>query len=132
MPLNRTTGERLGDLGPVYRVVPAAKWRDLPGVRAEYELVRAGKWPAKRTRPIYEDYVVTAQATFVAAGALMPVWIPSESILVQEYPLSGRVAFAAARDVMGREQIVWRYYDLSPGVVAWLAATGRWQKHVQH
>ena len=130
MPLDRSKGEILEGMGDTYRVVPAAKWRELTRITTKYK-VQSGtafKIWVNRTRPIYEDAITLARAAFANAGALEPIIIDDSCILVQEYPDDNRVAFVFSRLIAGEEKVFGRGYDLTPQEVGWLVTTGRWQR----
>lgn len=136
MSLNRERGEVLAGMGP-YRVVPAAKWRELPRVHHVYQEYEIPDNPCTRleikSRPLYADALARAQAAFQEAGAMMPVVIPESAILVQEYPKTSQVVFLFAREVAGRELIVaLPPYTLDHKVIGWLTTTGRWVPDVVH
>lgn len=124
MTLNRS-GEHLEGLGHRFRVVPAAKWRDLTGIEIEYEV--PGKFRAtKKRRSIYEDALVYARDAFARAGALLPIILDDSSIQVQEYPEQGVVAIIVSRNIAGEEKLVWRKYTLTDDVLQWLRVKGAW------
>lgn len=105
MPLNREQGELLGELGPEYIIVPFAKW--------------AGTG-------LPEDAAKRAAAAFREAGALYPIEIAEDDVLIQEYPRLHKVVFLFQRKIAGAEHFYHFTFDLPPQMVAELRATGKW------
>ena len=107
MPLDRTNGELVGDLGKGFRIVPVQKWRDTF---------------------LWDDAVRRARQAFKKAGALLPIHIGDDSILVQEYPTQDRIAFIFERRVAGKERLFPAVYRMNAAMKEQLVQTGRWER----
>lgn len=105
MPFDREKGELLGELGPDFIIAPLSKWTGtgLP-----------------------EDAGKMAAAAFREAGALYPIEITEDDVLIQEYPRLHKVVFLFQRKIMGKEHFYHCTFDLPPKMVAELRATGKW------
>lgn len=126
-----TRGEDIEGLGPHYRVAPVAKWAELTNLTVPYQVPHPFRTIMK-DRPIFMDALESAKDAFLKAGAVLPIDIYEDDILVQEYPLSGSVVFIFRRDVGIQEKFVTRKYDLPPSAIAWLKATNRWSDLTHH
>lgn len=129
--LNMQSGETLDGLGPLYRVVPVSKWAELTNLTVPYTVPHPFRTITK-TRPLFMDALETAKDAFLKAGAVLPIDIYEDDILVQEYPLTGSVVFVFRRFIGIEERFVPRKYDLPPSAIAWLKATGRWSDTITH
>jgi hypothetical protein len=105
MPLNKTTGEIIGDLGTDFYVAPFARWS---------------------TTPLFAEAYDRAVEAFVTSGAILPVKITAEQVLVQEYPTSNQVAFVFQATIRGQEHLYPYVFKLEPKLVAELRTIGRW------
>lgn len=109
MALNRTKGEIVGDLGHDYVVVPLSRWGDTP---------------------LYDQAEMNAARAFMAAGALAPLSINHDEVLVQEYPAAHKLVFLFQRRIAGKEHFYPYVFELPADMVAGLRAAGRWgRKH---
>ena len=106
MALNRR-GEVIGDLGNDFNLAPLARWTDTP---------------------LYEEAYTKARDSFAAAGALHPVQIDPNQVLVQEYPHTNKVCFLFFRQIAGRDHYYPYVFSLPEKLVAELRTTGRWGK----
>lgn len=129
--LNTQTGEDIEGLGPHYRVVPVSKWAELSSLTVPYQVPHPFRTIMK-DRPIFLDALENAKDAFIKAGAILPIDIYEDDILIQEYPLSGSVAFVFRRYIGVQEKFVTRKYDLPPSAIAWLKATNRWSDLTHH
>ncbi len=105
MPLNRETGEIIGDLGTSYYIAPFARWVDTP---------------------LFGEACSQAADAFISAGALLPVDFREPDVLIQEYPDTNRVAFVFQRKIGGREHFYPYIFALPHPMVQSLRLTGRW------
>lgn len=129
--LNTQAGESIEGLGDNFRVVPVSKWSELTRLTVPYQTPHPFRTIITQ-RPIFMDALEHAKDAFLKAGAVLPIDIYEDQILVQEYPDLPAVAFVFQRRI-GREwQYVIRKYDLSPSSIAWLKATGRWSDITHH
>ncbi len=109
MALDRTKGEIIGSLGVDYIVVPLNRWADTP---------------------LYLQAEEHAAKAFLSAGALAPLTIDDEDVLVQEYPARNKLAFLFQRRIAGKEHFYPYIFDLPDNMVAELRTVGRWgRKH---
>ena len=73
---------------------------------------------------------ISAAQAFLAAGALAPLSIDYEDVIVQEYPTANKLVFLFQRRIAGREHFYPYVFDLPADMVAGLRASGRWgRKH---
>ncbi len=105
MPLNRQTGELIGDLGPHYQIAPLDRWA---------------------STPLYAQAEKHAAEAFFAAGALAPLYFRDDDVLVQEYPSQRKLAFLFQRKIAGKEHFYPYVFDLPDDMVAQLRAIGKW------
>lgn len=108
MPLN-TAGEFIPELRAQYRVVPLSKWAETPH---------------------FQEAAQQAAIAFREAGAMLPIRIEEDDVVVQEYPALNKVVFLFQRRIAGKEKFVERTYDLSEPFVAALRAQGLWSDNV--
>lgn len=107
MSLNRIVGENVQGLGLGFRVVPLSNWTDTP---------------------FWEAATMSAAEAFRKAGALLPISIDAEDVLVQEYPhtLPPRLLFLFHRTIAGRSHYHPHVFELSPATVEDLKLVNRW------
>ena len=129
--LNMTAGETIDGLGPNFRVVPASKWSELTRLQVPYQSPHPFRTIITQ-RPIFMDVLEYAKDGFIKAGAVLPVDIYEDDILVQEYPDQGAVLFIVKRRIQSEWRYVTRKYDLPPSAIRWLKATGRWSDLTHH
>jgi hypothetical protein len=125
MPLNHVSGEPLEGLDGFYRVVPAAKYKDMPRLT-----VTVQEWSGKKfkvlkdvERPIWQVALGHAQIAYFEAGAPPNL---SYDVLVQEYPQTRTVAFVFCAVVNGADQYVVAPFQLSPEQIADLVVRNQW------
>lgn len=128
---NTDAGELIDGLGPHFRIAPVGKWEELTGFHVPYQVPHPFRTIVKE-RPIFLDALEKAKDAFIAAGAVLPIDISEDDILIQEYPLTGTVVFLFRRHVGIREMFVPVKYDLPPAAIAWLKATNRWSELTHH
>jgi hypothetical protein len=109
--LDRTNGEPIDGLGNGFIVVPNAKWSDTA---------------------FWQDAFKAARESFHAAGAMLPVFISDQDVIVQEYPMDGVLAFLFHRKIAGEDYYHPEVFQLSPGVIAELKSAGRWTGALTH
>lgn len=126
MPLNRDAGERIEGMSDKFRIAPLAKWRELTGIQVPYQVPTKFR-PKTAYRPMVDDAFETARKAFADAGALVPVVINENDVLVQEYPDERAVVFVFRRVIAGQEMFVTRKYDLDDKLIGFLKTTGRWE-----
>lgn len=107
MPLDKTNGEIVGELGRGFRIVPNSKWRDTH---------------------LWDDAVERAREAFKKAGSWLPITLTDDHILVQEYPSQDRIAFIFERKVAGKERLVPVVYTIGAQMKAHLVQMGRWER----
>lgn len=105
MAINRETGEIIGDLGTNYYVAPFSRWAETP---------------------LFAEAYYNAVDAFVSSGAILPVTIREDQVLVQEYPDKNKVAFLFQLRIKGKDHFYPYIYDLPGNMVASLRMTGRW------
>jgi hypothetical protein len=111
MSLNHHAGEKLGDLGDDYVVVPPHKWADTP---------------------MWHKAASAAAAAFVKAGAMAPVRFDADAVLVQEYHAIDTLVFVFARHIAGQEYFHPVTIEFPPEAAAHLRLIGRWPKPAKH
>lgn len=104
MALNRK-GEKIQGLDGDFIVSPTSRWTDTP---------------------LFEDAAKQAAKSFQASGAMLPIDIRADDVLVQEYPASNKLCFLFVRRIRGHEHYYPYVYDLPPAMVAELKTIGRW------
>jgi hypothetical protein len=104
--LDKINGEFLDGLGEHYVVVPWRKWADTN---------------------LGQTAIETARKAFATKGALLPVIITEDDILVQEYPLDHRIAVIVVRKIAGEVVYYPWVCKLPPDTIAELRVAGRWQ-----
>lgn len=109
MPFNRETGEIIGNLG------------------SDFVISTAERWGATGLLLVAIEHAVEA---FTSSGAVLPITIRPDEILVQEYPRQNKVAFLFQRRIAGKEHFYPYVFDLPPQMITKLAASGLWgHKH---
>lgn len=110
--LDHMHGEKLSGMGDEYIVVPAAKWADTPFWAIAY---------------------AKAVESFAKAGAMHPIHIGEDQVLVQEYHgAKPALAFIFGREIAGEPYYHPHVFELSPKIISDLVATGRWKKMRRH
>jgi hypothetical protein len=109
MALNHVLGEMIGDLGGAYRVAPVAKWQDTE---------------------LWSKAAEAAAEAFLKSGSLWPVQFTG--ILVQEYPITNKLAFVFEATVRNAPMLYPYVWELQPEVISEFVNTGRWQRHQEH
>lgn len=127
MPLNHLTGEKIEGMDPIFRVVPAAKYKNLPRLTTTVM-----EWQGKQfktevavERPVWETALGHAQIAYFEAGA-DPQHL-SYDVIAQEYPRANTVTFVFCAKVHGQDHFVVAPFALAPEQVASLVLTGDWQ-----
>lgn len=113
MALDMCRGERIGDMGDDYIVVPVSKWRNTP-------------W--------FEQAAISATVSFGKVGGKF-VYLPNlphpfyrdEDVLVQEYRHPAALGFVFQKKVAGQVYYAPYVAMLSPGVVRQLIANEMWR-----
>lgn len=105
MPLDLAKGELIGDLGYSYYVAPFARWAD--------------------TTLFAEAYHHAVEA-FVTSGAILPVKITQEQVLIQEYHDKNKVAFVFQANIRGKEHLYPYVFTLEPAMVSQLRLINKW------
>jgi hypothetical protein len=116
MPLNRDLGERLEGLNGPHIVIDYRKLAGMTNLLTEYKVKKKFGYATKQ-RTLFDDAVAHAVDAFKEAGALYPVRIDDEDVLVQVYPSERVVAVVFQRKIAGSEYFVSRTYDLPPPVI---------------
>jgi hypothetical protein len=117
MPLNRDLGERLEGLNGPHIVIDYRKLAAMTNLQTEYKVKKKFGYATKQ-RTLFDDAVAHAVDAFKEAGALYPVRIDDEDVLVQIYPSERVVAIVFQRKIAGNEYFVSRTYDLPPPVIS--------------
>lgn len=135
MSLNHVGGEHLAGMDPVFRVVPAKKYKDLPRLTVPVEEEIGGKFKVKRIveRPIWEYALGEAQIALFKAG--VPVAKLAYDVIAQEYPRTNNIIFvfhvrAAGRDLYITVPPEPPGITLRPEQVADLTAANLWQPYL--
>lgn len=117
MPFDRTNGERLEGLHSQHVVIDYRKLAGMTNLLTEYKVKKKFGYGTKM-RTLFDDAVAHAVEAFKEAGALFPVRIDDEDVLVQVYPSEFVVAIVFQRKIAGQEYFVSRTYDLPPPVIS--------------
>lgn len=135
MPLNREKGEVLGALGSDFRVADAQKWADLTQIQGQFELpvphdaIKFQESPDVVQMPVFMHAMWIAKEAFRKAGAMLPVTIESDDIIVQEYPSRNEVVFIFQRDIVGQTfYSVCGPYGLNEEIIRSLTLAGKWSR----
>ena len=126
MLLNKEHGEVLEGLPAGRHVVIEPRiLAELNRYRCDYEVPKKFGFET-RQRSVYEDAVAHARKAFEDAGALLPVIIDTDHVLVQAYPDQLMIAVVIARVIAGKSNYVVREYPTpQPVMDALLAASGK-------
>lgn len=117
MPFDPVRGERLEGLEGQYIVIDYRKLADMTNLLTEYKVKKKFGYATKH-RTLFDDAVAHAVEAFKEAGALYPVRIDDEDVIVQVYPSEGVVAVVFQRRIAGQEYFVPRTYNLPPAVIS--------------
>ncbi len=126
MGLDRENGELLvsqkkGNLGPQYRVVPVAKWLDLP------------YWEAAHQEAISVFARTAADERMKQKRAIFPpARLSPDSVVVQEYPTQGRLVFIFQARIGVKDMHHPVVISLSPEDITQLVLMGRWKRELVH
>jgi hypothetical protein len=108
------------------------KWKSLTNFAVEYEDTSDYWRPRIRQRSIFMDAVSKAAEYFEKNGALAPIRFSDDAIEIHVHPKTHTVAFLFKRAVAGRPLECAQTYELTPDMVGWLKATGRWRGITEH
>lgn len=129
----------VADLGPkpvggdaFYYVDDLAKWKALTNFQVSYEDTSDYWRPRIKKRSIFMDAVAKAMDFFAKAGAMHPIAFADDAIEIHVHPKTHTVAFLFKRHVAGVPLECAETYQLSPDMVGWLKATGRWNAITEH
>lgn len=109
-----------------------AKWKALTNFLVDYEDVSDYWRPKWRKRSIFMDAVAKAAEWFEKNGALAPIRFADDAIEIHVHPKTYVVAFLFKRAVAGKPLECAQTYNLTPDMVGWLKATGRWRDITEH
>jgi hypothetical protein len=110
-------GERLDGLDGPFVPIDYRRLAAMTNLQTEYKVKKKFGY-ATKTRTLFDDAVAHAVDAFKEAGALYPVRIDDEDVLVQVYPSDRVVAVLFQRKIAGQEYFVTRTYDLPPPVIS--------------
>lgn len=116
----------------VFFVEDVAKWKALTNFVVDYEDTSDYWRPRIRQRSMFLDAYANACAYFRSKGALEPIVIPDDAIEVHAHPKTHCVAFLFKRSVAGALHEWAKEYPLTPPMIGWLKATGRWKDYREH
>lgn len=105
------------------------KGESIDGMPDDYVVVSVHKW---RDTPLLPQAVEAAAEAFQQAGALLPVWIEEDDILVQEYPRTHQIAFLFQRRIRGEEHFYPYVYELPAEAIKELIVSGLWTTPTEH
>lgn len=109
MPLDREKGEVIGDLGSDYIIGKIETWAPTDMFVVAYS---------------------NAIDAFIACGAVPPISIKPEDVMIQEYPSLNKLAFLFQRRIAGKEHFYPFVFDLPMQMIRDLRASGKWgHKH---
>jgi len=97
----------------------------ISGVGGPYSIPPRNRWMGSQ---FFEEARQKAIEAFQQSGAMLPVVIDPESVLVQEYTASGRLAFIFQRIIAGKEHFYPYVFTIPPDMLRELRVTGRWGK----
>lgn len=118
MALDRLNGEVIEGLGHMYRVVPTDKWATTEfGAPHFLEAHQAATLAFKRTA-----------GKFAAPGEKMK--LARDNVLVQEYPLLGKVAYIFEHKVDTKDMVYAYVFDIDPRLIEALILSGDWPKRI--
>jgi hypothetical protein len=109
-----------------------SKWQSLTNFLISYEDVSDYWRPRIKQRSIFMDAVAKAAEFFEKKGALAPIRFADDAIEIHVHPKTHTVAFLFKRAVAGRPLECAQTYELTPDMVGWLKATGRWRGITEH
>ena len=122
MPLDHLNGEVLDGLpASMHIVVPPREFAAMSNLMVEYQHKRKFGTVTKR-RPLFDDAVAYAIEGFAAKGALRPICISEDDVLVQVYPNDLKVSVIFQRKIATEIYYVTRYYDLPRPIIQNLLA----------
>lgn len=129
MPLNHSAGETVEGMDAVYRVVPVAKYQEMPRLTTLVKRVMGNKFrrPRDVQMPIFQAAWEHAQIAFANAGA--PAGGMNVDIIAQEYPRTGTVCFVFCGHVFGHEMFVTAPFKLADSQIADLTVRNLWQPY---
>ena len=104
--LDKVNGELIEGLGRDFVIAPLSKWADTP---------------------MWREATERAQLAFRKKGALLPIVIHEDDVLIQEYPSQSRLAFVFHRKVAGRSVYLPVVMLLDDRTVSGLQMAGRWR-----
>jgi hypothetical protein len=117
MPLNKTAGEFIPELGPHDAIAPVSKWAGSPwfalalqhaaDVFATLEGTVSGKW--------VDDFSKIERPTF-----------QPEDILIQEYHAAGKIVFWFQHVIANEERFAHWTADIDPKTAAQLRLINKW------
>ena len=116
----------------VFYVDDLSKWKSLTNFHVDYEDTSDYWRPRMRKRSIFMDAVAKAAEFFEKQGALAPIVFPDDAIQVHAHPKTHTVVFLFKRAVAGKPLECAQTYELTPDMVGWLKATGRWRGITEH
>jgi hypothetical protein len=116
----------------VYYVDSVRRWRELTNFTVAYEDTSDYWRPKIKQRSMYMDALAKAQAFFRRLGALEPIVVPEDAVEVHVHPKTHQVVFVFRRAVAGATHECAVPYPMTPPMVGWLKATGRWKDHREH
>jgi hypothetical protein len=105
MPLNHDLGEPIDGLGPVFRVVPNAKWRETS---------------------MFEQAATIAAEAFMDKGALLPITFDDREVLTQEH-MPNVLLFIFCKSIRGQEHFSVREFKMPDDMIRELKALGKWE-----
>jgi hypothetical protein len=108
------------------------KWKSLTNFTVSYEDVSDYWRPRIKQRSIFMDAVAKAAEYFEKKGALAPIRFSDDAIEIHVHPKTYAVVFLFKRAVAGRPLECEKTYELTPDMVGWLKATGRWKDLTEH
>ena len=108
------------------------RWKSLTNFTVSYEDVSDYWRPRIKQRSIFMDAVAKAAEFFEKKGALAPIRFADDAIEIHVHPKTHTVAFLFKRAVAGKPLECAQTYELTPDMVGWLKATGRWKQITEH
>ena len=115
-----------------YYVDDLSKWKALTNFVVDYEDTSDYWRPRLKKRSIFMDAVAKATEFFASLGALAPIAFADDAIEVHAHPKTRQVVFLFKRAVAGVPKECAVPYPLTPDMVGWLKATGRWKDYLEH
>ena len=108
------------------------KWKSLTNFAVDYEDVSDYWRPRIRQRSIFMDAIAKAAEYFEKRGALAPIRFSDDAIEIHVHPKTHMLAFLFKRAVAGKPLECAETYQLTPDMVGFLKATGRWRDITEH